>query len=161
MAVDFLAKLETEIKSLEHELLHELPKEIQKAREHGDLSENAEYAAAKERQDFVSARLRQLKKRLSDLSMIDVKKISEDSVGLGSTIVVYDVNNDEKIRYHLVTSEETDVPNGKISTTSPIGRALMGKCVGDIAEARTPGGLKEFELLNLLTIHDQMDGEEN
>ena len=161
MAVDFLAKLETEIKSFEHELLHELPKEIQKAREHGDLSENAEYAAAKERQDFVSARLRQLKKRLSDLSLIDVKKISEDSVGLGSTIVVYDVNNDEKIRYHLVTSEETDVPNGKISTTSPIGRALMGKRVGDIAEARTPGGLKEFELLNLLTIHDQMDGEEN
>ena len=161
MAVDFLAKLETEIKSFEHELLHELPKEIQKAREHGDLSENAEYAAAKERQDFVSARLRQLKKRLSDLSLIDVKKISEDSVGLGSTIVVYDVNNDEKIRYHLVTSEETDVPNGKISTTSPIGRALMGKRVGDIAEARTPGGLKEFELLNLLTIHDQMDGEES
>ena len=157
MAVDFLAKLETEIKALEHELLHQLPKEIQKARELGDLSENAEYAAAKERQDFVSARLRQLKKRLSDLSMIDVSKISADSVGLGSTVVVYDVNNDKEIEYNLVTSEETDVPNGKISTTSPIGRGLLGKQVGDVAEVRTPAGEKEFEILKLTTIHDRLE----
>ena len=154
MAVVFLGKLETEIRSLEHELLHELPKEIQKAREHGDLSENAEYAAAKERQDFVSARLRQLKKRLSELSLIDVSKISADSVGLGSVVNVYDVDNDQKIEYHLVTSEETDAPNGKISTTSPIGRGLMGKQVGDVAEVRTPAGLREFEILKLVTIHD-------
>ena len=154
MAVVFLGKLETEIRSLEHELLHELPKEIQKAREHGDLSENAEYAAAKERQDFVSARLRQLKKRLSELSLIDVSKISADSVGLGSVVNVYDVDNDQKIEYHLVTSEETDVPNGKISTTSPIGRGLMGRQVGDVAEIRTPAGLREFEILKLVTIHD-------
>ena len=157
MAVDFLAKLETEIKALEHELLHQLPKEIQKARELGDLRENAEYAAAKERQDFVSARLRQLKKRLSDLSMIDVSKISADSVGLGSTVVVYDVNNDKEIEYNLVTSEETDVPNGKISTTSPIGRGLLGKQVGDVAEVRTPAGEKEFEILKLTTIHDRLE----
>ncbi len=157
MAVDFLAKLETEIKALEHELLHQLPKEIQKARELGDLSENAEYSAAKERQDFVSARLRQFKKRLSDLSMIDVSKISTDSVGLGSTVMVYDVDNDKEVEYHLVTSEETDVPNGKISTTSPIGRGLLGKQVGDVAEVRTPAGEKEFEILKLTTIHDQLE----
>ncbi len=156
MAVDFLAKLEAEIKTLEHELLHELPKEIQKARELGDLSENAEYAAAKERQDLVSARLRQFKKRLSDLSMIDVSKISADSVGLGSTVVLHDLGNDKKIEYNLVTSEETDVPNGKISTTSPIGRGLLGKRVGDVAEVRTPTGEKEFEILKLTTIHDQV-----
>ena len=156
MAVDFLAKLEAEIKTLEHELLHELPKEIQKARELGDLSENAEYAAAKERQDLVSARLRQFKKRLSDLSMIDVSKISADSVGLGSTVVLHDLGNDKKIEYNLVTSEETDVPNGKISTTSPIGRGLLGKRVGDVAEVRTPTGEKEFEILKFTTIHDQV-----
>ena len=156
MAVEFLAKLEAEIKALEHELLHELPKEIQKARELGDLSENAEYAAAKERQDLVSARLRQFKKRLSDLSMIDVSKISADSVGLGSTVVLHDLGNDKKIEYNLVTSEETDVPNGKISTTSPIGRGLLGKRVGDVAEVRTPTGEKEFEILKLTTIHDQV-----
>tara|TARA_Y100000588_G_scaffold377151_1_gene455845 strand:+ start:14965 stop:15444 length:480 start_codon:yes stop_codon:yes gene_type:complete len=157
MTVDFLAKLETEIRSLEHELLHELPKEIQKAREHGDLSENAEYTAAKERQDFVSARLRQLKKRLSELSLIDVTKISADSVGLGSVVRIYDVDNDQEIEYRLVTSEETDVPNGKISTTSPIGRGLMGKQVGDVAEVRTPAGPREFEILELATIHDQSE----
>jgi transcription elongation factor GreA len=157
MAVDFLAKLETEIKALEHELLHQLPKEIQKARELGDLSENAEYAAAKERQDFVSARLRQFKKRLSHLSMIDVRKISADSVGLGSTVVVYDVDNDKEIEYNLVTSEDTDVPNGKISTTSPIGRGLLGKQVGDVAKVSTPAGEKEFEILKLTTIHDQLE----
>ena len=157
MAVDFLAKLETEIKALEHELLHQLPKEIQRARELGDLSENAEYSAAKERQDLVSARLRQFKKRLSDLSMIDVSKISADSVGLGSTVMVYDIGNDKKIEYNLVTSEETDVPNGKISTTSPIGRGLLGKRVGDVAEVRTPTGEKEFEILKLTTIHDQVE----
>jgi transcription elongation factor GreA len=157
MAVDFLAKLETEIKSFEHELLHQLPKEIQKARELGDLRENAEYSAAKERQDFVSARLRQLKKRLSDLSMIDISKISADSVGLGSTVVVHDVDHDKEVEYHLVTSEETDVPNGKISTTSPIGRGLLGKQVGDVVEVRTPAGEKEFEILKLTTIHDQLE----
>ena len=152
--MDFLVKLETEIKSLEHELLHELPKEIQKAREHGDLSENAEYTAAKERQDFVSARIKQLKERLSHLSLIDISQISADSVGLGSRVLVYDVGNDQKVEFHLVTSEDTDVPNGKISTTSPIGQGLMGKEVGDVAEVHTPAGEKEFEILKLKTIHD-------
>ena len=157
MAVEFIQKLEKEIKTLEYELHNELPKEIQTARELGDLSENAEYAAAKERQDLVRARLGQLQKRLADLSMIDFSKIARDAIGLGSTVTVYDVNNGAEIEYRLVTSEESDVPNGKISTTSPIGRGLMGKKVGDVAEIRTPKGGKEFEILKLTTIHGPVE----
>ena len=155
VAREFIRKLEAEIKTLEYELYNELPKEIQRARELGDLRENAEYAAAKERQDLVSARRAQLKKRLADLSLIDFSKIRRDVVGLGSTVVVYDINKDHEVEYRLVTSEESDVPNGKISTTSPIGRSLMGKKVGDLTEVRTPGGLKKFEIVKLATIHDQ------
>ena len=157
MAVEFIEKLEQEIKTLEYELHNELPKEIQRARELGDLSENAEYAAAKERQDLVRARLGQLQKRLADLCMIDFSKIARDAIGLGSTVTVHDVDTDAEIEYRLVTSEESDVPNGKISTTSPIGRGLMGKRVGDVAEIRTPKGQKEFEILKLLTMHDQVE----
>ena len=157
MASSFILKLEKEIKALEYELHNELPKEIQRARELGDLSENAEYSAAKERQDLVRARLGQLQKRLADLSMIDFSKIARDAIGLGSTVTVHDVNNGVEIAYHLVTSEESDVPNGKISTTSPIGRGLMGKKVGDFAEIKTPNGKKEFEILKLKTMHDQVD----
>jgi len=155
MPLDITRKLVEEIKALERELHHDLPKEIQTARAHGDLSENAEYAAAKERQDLVGARLAQLKKRMADLSMIDVTKIPRDVVGLGSTVVVYDIAQDREVQYTLVMSEETDVPNGKISTTSPIGRALMAKKVGDVTEVHTPGGAKELEVVKLTTIHDQ------
>ena len=157
MAVEFIEKLEKEIKTLEYELHNELPKEIQRARELGDLRENAEYAAAKERQDLVRARLGQLQKRLADLCMIDFSKIARDAIGLGSTVTVHDVDTDAEIEYRLVTSEESDVPNGKISTTSPIGRGLMGKRVGDVAEIRTPKGRKEFEILKLATMHDQVE----
>ena len=124
---DIKKKLQDEITTLEYELHVELPKEILKARAHGDLSENAEYHAAKERQGFVNARLNQLKKRLAEMSMIDFSKIPHDRAGLGSTVVVLDVKRDEEITYNLVTTEEADAANGKISTTSPIGRALLGK----------------------------------
>jgi len=155
MALDVIQKLRDEIKTLEYELHNELPKEIQRARELGDLSENAEYAAAKERQDLVGARIAQLKKRLADLSMIDLTRIPNDAVGLGSKVVVYDISRDREVEYKLVTSEEADVPNGKISTTSPIGRSLMGKKAGDLAEVTTPGGRKELEIIRLTTIHEQ------
>lgn len=155
MVPEFAQKLEKEIQLLEYELYNELPKAIQRARELGDLSENAEYAAAKERQDFVSARLAQLKKRLAALSLVDFTKIPRDVVGLGSTVVVYNLNTGKEIEYHLVTSEESDVPSGKVSTTSPIGRSLMGKRAGDSAEAHTPRGIKEFEIIKLTTIHDK------
>jgi transcription elongation factor GreA len=151
---DIKKKLQDEIAALEYELRNELPKEILKARAHGDLSENAEYHAAKDRQGLVNARLNQLKKRLADMSMVNFAKIPHDRVGLGSTVVVLDVHRDEEITYNLVTSEEADAANGKISTTSPIGRALLGKEVGDVAKVQSPGGLKEMEILKLTTIHD-------
>jgi len=150
-------KLQDEIAALEYELHVELPKEILKARAHGDLSENAEYHAAKDRQGFVNARLNQLKKRLAEMSMIDFSKIPHNKVGLGSTVVVLDTRRDEEITYNLVTSEEADAPNGKISTTSPIGRALLGKEVGDVAKVQSPGGMKELEVLKLTTIHDALE----
>ena len=151
---DIKKKLQEEIASLEYELRNELPKEILKARAHGDLSENAEYHAAKERQGFVNARLGQLKKRLAEISMVDFSKIPHDRVGLGSKVVVLDVKKDEEISYNLVTSEEADAANGKISTSSPIGRALLGKDVGDVVKVQIPGGLKELEILKLTTIHE-------
>jgi transcription elongation factor GreA len=155
MPLEITHKLSEEIKALEHELHHVLPKEIQKARELGDLSENAEYSAAKERQDLVGARIAQLKKRLADLSMVDLTKIRHDAVGLGSKVLVYDLNLERQVEYRLVTTEDSDVPNGKISTTSPIGRALMGRKAGDLTKVRTPGGEREMEIIKLTTIHEQ------
>jgi transcription elongation factor GreA len=151
---DIKKKLQDEIAVLERELHIELPREILKARAHGDLSENAEYHAAKDRQGFVNARLNQLKKRLAEMSMVDFTKIPRDRVGLGSTVVVLDTRRDEEITYNLVTSEEADPANGNISTTSPIGRALLGKEVGDEVKVQSPGGVKELEILKLTTIHD-------
>jgi transcription elongation factor GreA len=151
---DIKKKLQDEIATLDYELHVELPKEILKARAHGDLSENAEYHAAKERQGFVNARLNQLKKRLADISMIDFTKIPRDRVGLGSLVVVLDTKREEEITYNLVTTEEADAANGKVSTTSPIGRALLGKEVGDSVKVQSPGGVKELEILKLTTIHD-------
>ena len=155
MVPEFVRKLEEKVKALEFELTHELPKEIQRARELGDLSENAEYAAAKERQDLVSAQIAQFKRRLASLRMVDFTKIRHDAVGLGSTVTVLDTTSGEEIVYDLVASEEADAPNGKISTTSPIGRALMGKQDGDVSEVLTPGGRKELEILSFRTMHDK------
>jgi transcription elongation factor GreA len=147
-------KLQDEIVALEYELRNELPKEILKARAHGDLSENAEYHAAKERQSFVSARLGQLQSRLREFSMIDLSKLPRDRVGLGSHVVVLDLTKDAEITYSLVTSEEADVTHGKISTSSPIGKGLLGKRVGDTVKIQIPDGVREMEILSLTTIHD-------
>src|SRR6267378_5651276 len=116
--IDIKKKLQDEITALEYEMHVELPKEILKARLHGDLSENAEYHAAKERQGMVNARLNQLRQRLAELSMIDFTKIPHDKVGLGSIVVVLDIKRDEEITYNLVTSEEADAASGKVSTSS-------------------------------------------
>ena len=151
---DLKKKLQEEIAALEYELRNELPKEILKARAHGDLSENAEYHAAKERQAYVNARLGQLQARLREFSMIDMSKIPRDRVGLGSHVVVLDLVKDEEYTYNLVTSEEADAPNGKISTSSPIGRGLLGKKVGDTVKIQIPDGTREMEILSLTTIHD-------
>ena len=151
-------KLQDEITALEYELHVDLPREISKARAHGDLSENAEYHAAKERQGVVNARLGQLNGRLRELSMVDMSRIPRDRVGLGSTVLVLDIDKDAQFTYNLVTSEEADVSNGKISTTSPIGRGLLSKKVGDTVKITIPGGTKELEILELKTIHDVAAG---
>jgi transcription elongation factor GreA len=152
-------KLRDEIEALEHELIHELPKEIKKAAALGDLSENAEYHMAKQRQEFVKARVRQLGKRLADLSLVNMDNIPKDKVGLGSTVKVYDNVKNEEMHYKIVTSEESDGAAGKISTTSPIGRALLNKKVGDSAVVVTPNGKRELEILTLVTVHDQLNDE--
>src|SRR5580658_4754036 len=141
-------KLQEEIRKLEHELAHELPAEIKKAAALGDLSENAEYHMAKQRQEFVNARLGQLKKRMGELSLVNLANIPRDKAGFGST-------KDEEIVYRLVTSEEADVSKGLISTTSPIGHGIVGKKVGDVATIVTPNGKRQLEILKLTTIHDE------
>ena len=150
---ELIKKLKEEIAALDLEFRVELPREIGRARAHGDLSENAEYHAAKERQGYVNARLGQLNARLRELSMIDMSKIPHDRVGLGSTVLVLDTTKDEKIRYKLVTSEDVDVAKGLISTSSPIGRGLLGKRVGDEVKIQIPGGSRELEIVELTTIH--------
>jgi transcription elongation factor GreA len=151
---DLKKKLEEEIAALENELRIQLPREISKARAHGDLSENAEYHAAKERQGMVNARLGQLRARLRELSMVDMTRIPRDRVGLGSSVTVLDLEKEEEITYQLVTSEEADVAQGRISTTSPIGRGLIGKKVGETVKVQIPAGIREMEILQLVTIHD-------
>ena len=153
-------KLQEEINTLEHELTYDLPRELKKAVALGDLSENAEYHMAKQRQEFVKARLRQLGKRMADLALINMDNIPRDRVGLGSTVKVYDNSKNAEVEYKLVTSEESDVEAGKISTTSPIGRALLNKKVGDTALFVTPNGKREMEILRLSTIHDEAAPEE-
>ena len=152
-------KLQEELATLEYELAHDIPKELKKAVAMGDLSENAEYHMAKQRQEYLKARIRQLGKRLADLSLINMSNIPKDKVGLGSTVKVFDNTKNEEVEYTLVTSEESDVAAGKISTTSPIGRALLNKKVGDTAIFVTPNGNREMEVLGLSTIHDEAEEE--
>lgn len=155
---ELIKKLEAEIAALDNEFRVELPREILRAREHGDLSENAEYHAAKERQAWVNARLAQLKGRLREISMIDMTAIPKDRVGLGSKVIVLDIKKEERITYKLVTSEDVDVAKGLISTSSPIGRGLLGKRVGDEIKVPIPGGMREMEIVELLTIHQLAGG---
>jgi transcription elongation factor GreA len=147
-------KLQDEIAALEHEMSIELPKELMKARAHGDLSENAEFKYAKERQGYVSARLGQLKKRLGNIGMLNLNNIPADRAGYGSRVWLLDIQKSVEIEYKLVTSEETDVAQGLISTTSPIGKAVLGRRVGDEVKVQTPAGIKEFEVVRLKTIHE-------
>jgi len=149
--------LEARIKKLERELQEELPKALGKALEMGDLRENAEYQTAKERQSYVQAELAQLKERLSKLSMVNLGKIPRDRVSYGSVVTLYDLDRGEEITYRLVTSEESDVKQGLISTTSPIGKSLMGCAEGDEVSIRTPRGERNYEISKLVTIHEMKD----
>lgn len=148
-------KLEQEVHELEHELNHELPKELLRARAHGDLSENAEYKYAKERQGYLSARIGQLKKRLADVSMLNLDNLPHDRAGYGSRVRLRDLQKSAEVEYKLVTTEEADASKGLISTTSPIGKALLGRRVGDEIKVQTPAGSKEFEIVRLQTIHEE------
>ncbi len=147
-------RLQDEIDHLSHELNVLLPKEIAVARAHGDLSENAEYKFAKERQSYVNAKIGQLKKRMGDLGMLNLTNIPKDRSGYGSRIVVLDVYREVEVEYKLVSSEEADAERGLISTNSPIGRALLNCKVGDEIEVATPAGKKAFEVVRLVTIHE-------
>jgi transcription elongation factor GreA len=151
-----LKRFSDEIATLERELKIELPKEIQRARELGDLRENAEYKAAKERQEIVNARIAMLKKRVSEISLMNLDRVPHDKAGFGSTVHLRAESGDTII-YQLVMPEEADVEKGLISTSSPIGRAILNKEEGDEIKVTTPGGAKQFELIKLITIHDDAD----
>jgi len=157
MKARILKKFEDEIAQLDKELKTELPKEIKRARELGDLRENAEYQAAKERQRLVEARISMLQKRVSEIALINVDRIPKDRAGFGSTLHVVEGNGD-KLVFQLVMPEDADAAKGLISTTSPIGRALIGKEPGDSVRVATPGGTREFEVVKLITIHDEAAG---
>jgi transcription elongation factor GreA len=152
-------RLEDEIKGLDYELKVQLPKEIQRAREYGDLRENAEYKAAKERQSYLQARIGQLTTRLAALSMVNLDRVPRDKVGLGSTVKLKDTTSGEEIVYDLVTPEEADPTLGRISPSSPIGKCLLNHDEGDEVEVKVPSGTKTYEIVSLVTMHDQVGDE--
>ena len=154
MKARILKKFEDEIHQLEKELKTELPKEIKRARELGDLRENAEYAAAKERQRLVEARISMLKKRVSEISLMNLDKIPTDKVGFGSTVHLKDAQG-QTVVYQLVMPEDADPDHGMISTASPIGRALVNREEGDEVNVTTPNGSRRFEVVKLVTVHDE------
>ena len=154
MKARLLKKFEEEILRLERELKTELPKEIKRARELGDLRENAEYQAAKERQRLVESRLSMLKKRVAEIALVNLDKIPADRAGFGSTVWVKENGAGEQV-YQLVMPEDADAAHGLISTTSPLGKAFLNKEPGDFVRVVTPGGTREFEVVRLSTIHDE------
>jgi transcription elongation factor GreA len=157
LSADIKVKLQTQLDELESELRVHLPKEIKRALEFGDLRENSEYRAALDRQNVVKARIVELRQRISEIASIDVSKISHSKASYGSTLILYDGERDEEVTYRLVTPEESDPQQGLISTTSPVGRSLMGKEEGDEVVVRTPAGARNFEIRRLTTIHDEIE----
>jgi transcription elongation factor GreA len=155
MKAQLVKRFEDEIQVLERELRSELPKEIKRAREHGDLSENAEYQAAKERQRLLEARIGMLKKRVAEISLMNLDKLPRDKVGLGSIVHLRESSGDSLV-YELVVPEQADPEKGLISPSSPIGRALLNKEPGDEVTVRTPGGVRHFEIVKLVTVYDEV-----
>ena len=156
MTQNIKQRLQTELEELETELRVHLPREIKRALEFGDLRENAEYRAALDRQQFIQARIGQLRQRLSEVASIDSSKMPHDRAAYGSTLVLYDAERDEEVTYRLVTAEESDPQAGLISTTSPVGRSLMGREEGDEVTGQPPNGRRHFEIRRLSTLHDEM-----
>jgi transcription elongation factor GreA len=152
MKARLIKRFEDEIVILERELTQELPKEIQRARELGDLRENAEYAAAKERQRFVEARVSMLRTRVAQIQLMNLDRIPRDKAGFGAKLTLRE--GGRTFVYELVMPEDADPERGFVSVASPIGRALVGKEEGDAVTAPTPGGARQFEIVSLTTIHD-------
>jgi len=159
MDLPVLTKLKSELAELKHELTFDLPKELAAAAAHGDLSENAEYEAAKHRQDFVRSRIAQLEGRIRELSMYNVASIPRGVVAYGSRVKLADVDadTDELITYEIVFPEEVDAARGQISLSSPIGQALVSKAVGDEVEVHTPSGRRTYQIMELVTFHELRD----
>ncbi len=153
MKAKILKRFEEEIQTLDRELKHDLPKEIQRAREHGDLRENAEYQAAKERQRLVEARISLLQARVAEIALMNLDQLPQDRIAFGSSVCLRD-GDDETVTYELVMQEDADPDKGWISTASPIGRAIVGKTEGDEITVTTPKGVREFEIVTVTTIHD-------
>ena len=157
MSGDIKQRLQSELDELETELRVHLPKEIKRALEFGDLRENAEYRAALDRQNMVKARIVELRQRISEISSIDLSKVPRDKASYGSTLILYDAEKEEEVTYRLVTPEESDPQQGLISTTSPVGKSLMGKEEGDEVIVRTPAGARNFEIRRMTTLHDEVE----
>ena len=157
--IDLKKRLQDEIQQLEYELKVHLPKEILRAREHGDLRENAEYKAAKERQSFLQARAAQLHRRLAALNMVNLDRVPRDKVGLGSTVTVRHEGTGEETVFEIVVPEDSDPAIGRVSASSPIGKCLLGHEPGDAVEVRVPAGTKTYEITKLVTLHDQVKDE--
>jgi transcription elongation factor GreA len=156
---DIKKRLQAELDELETELRIHLPKEIKLALEFGDLRENAEYRSALDRQNVVKARIVELRQRISEISSIDLSKVPHDKAAYGSSLLLYDSEREEEVTYELVTPEESDPQRGLISTTSPVGKSLMGKEEGDEVTVRTPAGARSFEIRRLTTVHDKLKDE--
>lgn len=154
MSEEIKLRLQAELDELESELRVHLPKEIKRALEWGDLRENSEFRAALDRQNMVKARIVELRQRIKEIASIDLKRVPHGKASYGSTLILYDGERDEEVTYRLVTPEESDPRNGLISTTSPVGKSLMGKEAGDEVVVRTPAGARNFEIRKLSTLHD-------
>lgn len=159
MPEEIKEKLQSELDELETELRVHLPREIKRALEFGDLRENSEYRAALDRQNMVKARIAELRQRISEIASIDLKRVPRHKAAYGSTLVLYDSEKDEEITYRLVTPEESDPQQGWISTTSPVGKSLMGKEEGDEVVVRTPAGARNFEIRRLTTLHEETENQ--
>lgn len=155
MELPIVQKLKKELNDLQYELTHKVPKDLQEAASHGDLSENAEYDAAKQRQEFLRARIGHIQGRIRELSLYNLQSIPEGVVAYGSRVTVEDLDGGSSQVYEIVFPEEVDPAVGKISLSSPIGKALMSKSVGDEVEVQTPGGKRSYEITDLVTMHER------
>jgi transcription elongation factor GreA len=155
MELPILGKLKKELADLKHELTFKIPKDLQTAAAHGDLSENAEYDAAKNRQDFVRSRIAQIEGRIRELSMYNIASIPHGVVAYGSKVTLADTDSGDETEYRIVFPEEVDAARGHISLSSPIGRAMMNKAEGDEVDVQTPSGRRSYQIVALVTLHEQ------